>query len=204
MALSKTDIANQALGRVGAAAIMSLDDQDNKSAREVKLVFEQSVRELGRTSEWNCLKARANLAQLTDSPAFGWSYAYQLPADFIRLVKLNGTDGDDYPGDEYEIEGLSLLTDEAEAKIQYIAYREDTNVYDPLFVDALVVLIASKIAVPLRGGDYTEMAAGLRREYETVTLPRARQKDASERKRRRYDPTSESRWLWSRFSSTNG
>lgn len=203
MALSKTDIANQSLGRVGAPPIMSLEDQDSKSAREVKLVFEQSVRELGRSAEWNCLKARANLAQ-SDVPAFGWSYSYLLPADFIRLVKLNGTTGDDYPGDEWEIEGLSLLTDEEEAKIQYIAYKDDSNVYDPLFVDALVVLIASKIAVPLRGGDYSEMAAGLRREYETVTLPRARQKDASERKRKRYDPTSECKWIWARHSSTNG
>jgi len=39
MALSKTDIANMALGRVGAKPIMDLDDEDSLTARIVKNVL---------------------------------------------------------------------------------------------------------------------------------------------------------------------
>lgn len=204
MALSRTDIANQALARVGARPIMDLDDEDLPTARTCKSVFDATIEEVGRSAEWNCLKARENLAQLSEVPAFGWAYQYQLPTGCLKLVKLNGTDSDSDPGDEYEIEGKKLLTDAEEAKIQYIKFKTDTNEYDSLFIDALVVLLAAKIAVPIRGGDYTEMAGRLLAEYETVKLPRARKRDAAERKRKWYNPASESRFISSRRFSTNG
>lgn len=202
MALSKTDIANQALGRIGAQRIMDLDDVDSKSARICKNVFEATVREVGRSAEWNCLKKRARIGRLTDAPEFGWAYQYQLPADFLRMVKLNGTRADNDPGDEWEVEGRKLLTDAEEAKIQFIGYKDDPNEYDALFTNAVVVLLASKIAVPLRqdGGD---MANALLSEYQRIALPQARTKDGGERKRRRYDPASESTFLAARRFSTN-
>jgi hypothetical protein len=203
MGLSKTDIANQALGRIGAQRIMDLDDQDSKSARICKNAFEATVREVGRSAEWNCLKDRDTLGRLTTAPKFGWAYQYQLPANFLRMLKLNGTAADNDPGDEFEVEGRKLLTDAEEANITFITYKEDTNEYDALFTNAVVVLLASKIAVPLRQ-DGAEMSQALLSEYQRVALPQARTKDGAERKRRRYDPASESSFLAARHFSTNG
>lgn len=203
MALSKTDIANQALGKIGAQRIMDLDDQDSKSARICKNAFEATIREVGRAADWNCLKDRDTIGRLTTVPKFGWDYQYQLPATFLRMLKLNGTAADNDPGDEFEVEGRKLLTDSEEANITFIAYKEDTNDYDALFTNAVVVLLASKIAVSLRQ-DGGEMAQALLSEYQRVALPQARTKDGAERKRRRYDPASESRFVASRRFSTNG
>lgn len=202
MALSITDIANQALGRVGSPSIMSLDDADAKGARECKRVFEATVKECGRSAPWSCLQERAELARLTVAPAFEWEYQFQLPTDFLGLVQLNGYDVNDLTPDDYEIEGRVLLTDDAEALIKYTAYKPETGDYDSLFINALVVLLASKIAVPLRQDE--QMAANFLLEYERVILPRARQKNAGPSKRRRYDPADGSRWNASRRFSTNG
>ena len=203
MAVSKTDICNLALARVGAQTIMDIDDADSKGARACKNAFESTVREVSRAGIWNTLKARASLAELSTAPAFGWTKQFQLPTDFIRLFKLNGVDLDnDEPGEYFEIEGKVLLTDADTADIQYIAYKDDPNAYDPLMVDAIVVLLASKIAVPMRQDE--AMATSLRAEFERVTLPRARKTDGNEKKSRRYDPASESRFVNSRYNSTNG
>lgn len=203
MAVSTTDICNLALARVGAQSIMDIDDADSKGARACKNAFEATVREVSRARPWNALKARAALAELSTAPAFGWAKQFQLPTDFIRLLKLNGVDvTNDDPGDFFEIEGKQLLTDADTADIQYIAYKDDPNAYDPLMVDCVVVLLASKIAVPMRQDE--AMAANLRQEYERVTLPRAGKTDGNERKGRRYDPCSESRFIAARRSSTNG
>jgi hypothetical protein len=204
MAVSRTDIANAALGRVGAKPIMDLDDPDSLTARICKLVFDPTIEEVGRSAEWNCLKDRADLAQLSETPAFGWAYQYQLPTGCLKLVKLNGTASDADPSDEYEIEGKKILTDAETAKIQYIKFTTDTNQYDSLFIDAVVVLLAAKIAIPIRGGGFAEMTAALKSEYEQVALPKARKRDAAERKRVRYNPASESRFIRARRFSTNG
>lgn len=202
MALSKTDICNQALARVGGKTIMDIDDDEAKNARVCKNVFEAVVREVGRQADWNCLKARSELGQLSTAPAFGWDYQYQLPSDFLRLTHLNGIEYHGQVQDEYEIEGTVLLTDAESAKVQYIKYSEDTPKWDALFTNAVVVLLASRIAVPLRQDE--NMAQALLTEYERIALPQARKTDANERKLRRYDPCSESRFIASRYKSTNG
>jgi len=203
MAVSKTDICNLALARVGATSIMDIDDADSKGARACKNAYEATVREVTRAHLWNCVSDRAALALLTTAPAFGFASQFQLPTDFIRLAKLNGVDvNDDEPGDYYKIEGKKLLTDEGEAKINYVKFVDDPNQYDPLMVDCVVVLLAAKIAVPMRQDG--NMALNLRQEYERVTLPRARKTDGNEKKARRYDPASESRFIAARQLSTNG
>lgn len=199
---SKTDIANMALHRVGALRIMDLNDADSKSARVLRDFFEPAIREVGRLAEWQCLKDRAELGQLATAPAFGWDYAYQLPATFLRLVKLNGVSYRGEPGDNHEIEGRTLLTDEESAKIEFIAYKEDTADYDPLFIKAIVSKLAAEIAVPLRQDE--ALAARLMGEFEQISLPKARLKTSGERKIQRFDPTAESNFTLSRFNSTNG
>lgn len=191
-----------ALHRVGAQRIMDLNDQDSKSARVLRDFFEPAIREVGRLAEWQCLKDRATLGRLAAAPAFGWDYAYQLPAMFLRLVKLNGVSYRGEPGEDHEIEGRTLLTDATTADIEFIAYKEDTSDYDPLFVKAIVAKLAAEIAVPIRQDE--ALAARLMGEFEQIALPKARVKTSGERKLKRFDPTSECSFTAARFNSTNG
>jgi hypothetical protein len=202
MALSQTEICNQALARVGAQRIMDINDADSKSARVCLNAFEATVREVAAAGDWKCLKKRATFNKLATPPAFEWAFQYQLPADFISLVELNGVDYHGQPSDEWDIEGRVLLTDAETAQARYIAYVEDTTVWDPLFTDAVVVLLASKIAVPIRQDE--GMAAQLKEEFLRSALPKARTKNGNNRRRMRFDPCAESRFLRARYNSTNG
>jgi|SRR5215217_3713125 len=202
MALTKTNICNQALGRIGSPHIMDIEDANSKSARVCKETFEIAVREVARAGEFNCMKKRIELGRLTEAPAFGWPYQFQLPANFISMVELNGVFVSGVRGENWEIEGDKLMTRAESAKVQFIGYDENTQNWDPLFVNAIVVLLASKIALPVRQDD--ALAQALLTEYERVALPKARMKDGNERKKRPFAPWETSRFVQSRRYSTNG
>ena len=202
MALTKTNICNQALGRIGSPHVMDIDDAESKSARVCKETWELAVREVSRASDWNCMKERVSLGRLTEAPAFEWSYQFQLPANFISLVELNGVAVTGMLGDDWEIEADKLLTDAEEAKVRFIGYNERTHEWDALFVNALVVLLASKIALPIRQDD--ALAQALLSEYQRVSLPQARMKNGNERKKKRFAPWEDSRFVQARRYSTNG
>jgi hypothetical protein len=199
MAVSKTDIANLALNHVGEPTIMDINDKNNATARVVKSIFDQTFREVARDHEWNCLKKRVEAAQLTAAPVFGFSYQYQLPSDFIRLLRLNGRDIRQATN-VYEIEGLNLLTDATSAKIQYIADIKDTTIYDTMLVEALAVYMGSKLATQIRQDE--GKAEVLLNRYMQVVLPRARKVDGNERNMTPYDPREQSRSLQSRRVGT--
>lgn len=149
---------------------------------------------------------------------YEWRFGYALPIDYLLLNELNGQNcmyGKGV-GSLYEIfvnqianaddtisRQAALFCDTPYADVKYTALIQDTTLWDPLFVSALSVLLASKIATRVRGDDGT-MAAGLRSRYVNDVLPRAKMKDAGEGKPERYDPTRESNFLRARYNSTNG
>ena len=48
MAVSKTDIANQALNHIGEPTIMDITDKDNATARIINSVYDVTFREIAR------------------------------------------------------------------------------------------------------------------------------------------------------------
>lgn len=203
MADGRTDIANLALNHVGEPPIMDLDDDNHPTARIVKLIFNPTIREVGRDHVWNCLKKRDIAAKLVLAPIFGYANQFQLPTDFLRLVELNGSDVNERKID-YEIEagpagGRVLLSDAEEAKIQYIHFTEDTTIFDSLFTEALAILMASKIATQIR---QDAKGVELLQRYKQSALPGARKVDSNERRRRPHDNRERSRSLSSRITGT--
>ena len=134
--------------------------------------------------------------------ASGWGHQYQLPADFIMLSKLNDqniADGD--MQDQYEIMGSSLYTDESTAIIKYNAYVTDTTQFDSLFINALALNLAGRISTKIRADDGA-MQKLLAVDYRKA-LGEAINKNSGEKKARRFSPVQNSRFIASRWSSTN-
>lgn len=77
----------------------------------------------------------------------------------------------------YQIVGNQIYTDESEAVISYIQNITDENRFDPLFVDALVYRLASKLARPLAGSLDIEK---INNSYFEKALAEARRIDAGE------------------------
>ena len=199
MSAGTTEIANLALSHVGEEAIMDLTDENNAVARLVTTVFIPTIKEVGRDHEWNCLRARANIPQVLPVPAFGYDFAYQLPVNCLRVLRLNGRDIQERT-DLYDIEGRRLLTNATVAKIQYIEYTSDTTVYDALFIECVALRLAGKLATIIRQDE--ALGNQLKQEYLQVALPRARKVDGNERNKAPYDPREKSRVLNARRLGT--
>lgn len=153
---SNVEIANRALTKLGARRIISLED-DTKEGREVKSMF-TIVRDAElRKFNWRFSIKRASLAALADAPAFGYSYQYRVPSDYLKWVQIGdwypGADLTDYVGadtSEYAFEGGVILTDNvAPLHLRYVSRVEDPTLFDALFVESFACKLAMELAEPL-------------------------------------------------------
>jgi len=136
---SIVDICNGALNQLGASTILSLTE-DSKNARLCNARYTQVRDSLFRSHPWNCLQKRVQLAADTDTPAWGFTKQYTLPADCLRVLTILDQDSD------YKIEGRKILTDNSTMKILYVARIEDPNEYDELLRETLSAALAADIA----------------------------------------------------------
>ena len=184
MATTVVEICNIALSRIGAKKIQSLDDT-SKEAEECNLHYENARDATLRDFDWSFARKRADLAVLTDTFT-GWTYAYQLPSDYIMARKiiddtgsLTGTsydiDTDNYkPVGRVKFEIVSnnagnrpiLLTDKEDAELSYTARITDSNAFDPMFADALSWRLASEFAISIRGK--LDLQLNLLKVYQAV------------------------------------
>lgn len=163
-------ICNNALAKLGEDVIISLTE-NSKAARTCNLLFESIRDALLRSHPWNFAIRRVELAQLTTTPVFEWSYEYQLPTDCLRALMLEEDDI------EFKIEGRKLLTDNDTAKLKYIARVEDPNEYDTLFAELLSARLAAEMAPIL--SDSTTLAQLMWELYQQK-LKETRSMDAQE------------------------
>lgn len=146
--MTPTDICNLALSHLGETGISDITENTPK-AIALRAHFESVRDALLRAHPWGFASARAELSA-TDSPLFGWGFAYHLPADYLRLKTLNGRQADMIPED-YEIEGRSILCDAEVARITYVKRVTDPNEFDASFVEALALKLAEATAMQITG-----------------------------------------------------
>ncbi len=115
---SVVEICNGALNQLGATTILSLTE-DSKNARLCNQRFTQVRDAVFRSHPWNCLQKRQELAADTDAPAWGFKFAYTLPADCLRLLRILDYDSN------YKVEGRKILSNTSSMKILYIARVTD-------------------------------------------------------------------------------
>ena len=88
---SVVNICNSALNLIGASTISALTE-DTKNARLCNQRYEPVRNRVFRSHNWNCLVKRVQLAQNSTAPAIEYDYAYALPSDCLRVLKVhNGT-----------------------------------------------------------------------------------------------------------------
>lgn len=146
---SQTDICNRALIKLGAGQITSITD-NSKAARILSGLWDTVRKAELQKNFWNFALQRTTLAALSDTPAWGFGYQYQLPVDFLKLAQINDTyivpglsdyrNGDD---SSYAIEGTAVLCDfAAPLKIRYVRDITDAGLFDALFVDMMAAKLA--------------------------------------------------------------
>ncbi|MDP2876861.1 MAG: hypothetical protein Q8O00_11800 [Holophaga sp.] len=143
---SIVDIANSALIDMGEPAINSLD-QNTERAVTIKAVFDSQLDWLLEQHPWNFAKARVALAPLAEAPLYGFSRAFQLPADFLALIDPETQLA------QYRIENNQLLCDADQLSINYTRRVSNPEDMPPSFRETLAALIGSKVAKSITGSD---------------------------------------------------
>jgi len=145
---STVDICNGALNQLGATTILSLTE-DSKNARLCNSRFTQVRDAVFRSHPWNCLQKRVELAADTTAPAWGFSYAYTLPADCLRLLRILDYDSN------YKVEGRKILSNTSSMKILYIGRITDPNEYDESLRETLSAALGADIAFAVTSNNQT-------------------------------------------------
>lgn len=203
MGLSKIEICNHALLKIGADTIASLDINQNdteavvQSAKLCNVLFDQSLEEVLRTYKWNSALKRSQLSRLVETPAFKFKYKYQLPNDCVRV--MNVYDQKDAYDDrtQWVVEGRTILCDYDEVYLCYVSRPQDVSQLDAFLTRAVIQNLAIKLSVPMQLDQV--MQNNLIQEYEQVVLPAARSVDTLENK---YWEMEESDFILSRYNQS--
>jgi hypothetical protein len=202
MPYTRTQIGNLALGMCGV--FPNLDDVDLDQSNEainIRLWFDQCVGILLETCSWDWATEQADLADL-GTPPDDWDYRYLYPANFKRINKIvNPTfrtarlKEEKVPfrirkrSDGY---GKVILTDMIDAKIEGNVDMNDVSMFPSVFVEALMLAIASHIASPLRVD--AKLAANISQQFQ-IWKNEAQLADKLERQ---DDPEADSQFVLAR------
>lgn len=190
---SDVDIVNLGLTLLGEQRIQSFT-QSSKAARSANAIYFMERDNELRIHQWNFATARALLPALTAIPVFGYQFAYELPADYLRVIQV----GDVYPGarrvlgtvvesqNEYQIEGQTIVTNPfpvsgqpfvpppsppGPLQLRYTRRVTDPNQFDASFVNALGCRMAMKLCEDLtQDGNKRKLAASEYREAILAAL----------------------------------
>lgn len=137
---SKIDVINMAFTRVGDDTITSINENTERAGL-AKILWDMALANELRAHVWKFAIKRASLPALVSTPAYGFNYEYQLPADCLRILQIgemypNVSIGDYITSDDslYHIEGKKILTNMVSPlSIRYVALMSNTEDWDASF-----------------------------------------------------------------------
>lgn len=158
---SDVDICNLGLVMLGAARIMSFQD-NSKSAKEARAIYAMQRDAELEAHTWSFATKLTTLPATTVPPEYQneFTIAYNLPADYLRAIQV----GDIYPSAnafdyragwqaDYQIMGGQILTGPGwpivpngpslpPLNLMYVWKVSESGLFNPLFVRALAAQIA--------------------------------------------------------------
>jgi hypothetical protein len=156
---SVADLCNVAISHCGTRSKITSIDEGSPEANACLTHFALARDSLLRAFDWNFARMTVSLGQLQNPPA-RWAYKYALPADYIRLRRLNDAPLLLLPetfcelaADKDEL-GAAInvvLTNASPVSAIYTARVTDPNRWDPGFVDAFTYELAMRVCFELAG-----------------------------------------------------
>jgi len=179
--ISDVEICNKALIKIGQNTITSLTE-NNTTARTCNIIYSDSRDAVLRDHTWSFARKIISLNVLANEEVINWDYLYVYPPTCLFIIKIfNETDLDT---NNYK-ELLSPITDTKviasnleEAYIEYIMKILNPNLFDSLFINALVHKLASELSMRITGNQ--TLSNNLLQTY-SIVLSEAKKKDAQEK-----------------------
>jgi hypothetical protein len=188
-ATSKNQLANLALSRIGAGRVSDFETESTPVARALRDLYEPTLEKVLRSHPWNFAIRREDLAASATAPNHGWDYAYPLPSTCVRFLDIWGDEDQYNPITEFAIEGRDILCNiEGGISVRYVSRDIPVAEFDPEFVDAFTLLLASRLAGPV--AENLALAGTLLQEFEALGKPTAIATNAREDKSGENNSTS--------------
>jgi hypothetical protein len=170
-AITEVSICNSALIKLGQKVLIGSLDEDTVPARLCNARFSYLRNKVLEDHNWGFATKMVELASVDagSTELDGWGYAYEKPADFLRMQR--GEDWDE----EFDTVNEYLLADVEPFKIKYTAKITDTGRYTYAFAEVLAWRIAAELAYALVNSK--EVAALMMQGYE-MDLKAARYNDS--------------------------
>lgn len=154
---TQVGIVNRALNYLAAKTISSMAEAVEQAVR-ANLIYDDVRDAVLRDHEWGFATKINTLSELADETIPGWDYLYTYPASCLKIRKVYA-DGESPKPEPIEYrEMLSpdtlqkvIVANENPAYAEYTYKITDTTVYDPKFVEALALKLASELSKSLTG-----------------------------------------------------
>ncbi|MDH0639092.1 hypothetical protein N5D52_19330 [Pseudomonas sp. GD03860] len=139
-------ICSNALLMLGAQTINDFQDSQNLDRAKLCANLYPSQRDsILRAHPWNCCIKRVVLAPLAEAPPFGYSSAFELPADCLRVLEV-GTGGCQI---DYLVERQTIQANTMVLELRYVFRNEVEATWDSHLVDLMTAAMAAVLAYPV-------------------------------------------------------
>ena len=166
-----TDISmcSNALLLIGHGTISSFTE-GGAGALVASNLYQSSYENLLSLHRWRFASGKVTLSRLTATPINDFSYAYQLPADYMIANRV-------IPQSDYEIFGDKIYSDQQSLALDYI-FKPAETALPAYFVKLMEVYLASQFAVPVTDNSAKGQLYG---QFYEAQLRQAKFADASSR-----------------------
>ena len=162
--LTPLDICNLALSRLGESPIPDLNPNGSLPSRMCYMHYHPVRREVLCANRWSFATVRTTLTSAEQNSGDDThQLRHSLPPDCLRVLGVNCR--------SWTLRGRAVYCGSPEIRLLYIADVEDTMLFEPLFVEALVLRLAWKLCIPLINSTTARQALG--EEYQRIALPQA-------------------------------
>lgn len=154
------EICSNALLMLGQKPIASFNEANQpanlNTAKLCGALYPQIKRAILRRHPWNCAVKRVQLSPDATPPAFGYTYRFLKPADWLRTLEI-GDNGNLVNRPQFRDESGYLLSDERFCPLVYIA-EVQAETFDALLTDVMTAAVAFRLAYPITKSTTVEEA----------------------------------------------
>lgn len=184
---SQLSIINGALSRMAEKPISDIN-QDTSTAILMRNIYNHAREYVLRLHPWSCCRKRELIAPIEEKPKFGYSNAFPLPKDCLRIISVNT--------ECYEVEGRYILANTDQLQLVYVWNSTKEQEWDSALVEALTLHLVSETCKEITGSSASgEVAAVKLRDV----LQQAKTLNGMERPSVNIQDGYVSELIWSRF-----
>lgn len=149
---SQVSICNLALSWLGTNPITSIDD-DTVEAKICKANYDENLKAVLEDRDWTFAMERLILTPLVETPTFGYSHAFLIPARVRRVVSVSdgAAIGSNVTGTEidWQKEQNKIVANQEKIYVRTVSDAFDPAKYPSAYVHAFAARMAAEMSIPL-------------------------------------------------------